>query len=413
MKFQNALSFLIPVLLFVINLNAAEIVVDKNGRIKSIKEAIKISKDGDAIIVKRGNYCEGNIIIDRKIKITGVDFPVIDGGSKEEILTIKSDSVEIKGLLLRNAGVSYLKENSAIKLENVSGCKITGNKLYNNFFGIYLSKSSQAVISDNYIEAYGKGETSSGNGIHLWYSKDVTINNNRIKGHRDGIYLEFTSNAFIHSNISTNNLRYGLHFMFSDECKYESNSFSFNGAGVAVMYSKRVEMTKNTFNDNWGQASFGILLKDISESRITNNLLKKNTTGIYIEGCLRTSIENNIFESNGWAIKLMANSSDNIFSGNDFISNSFDIATNSRQNFNSFKGNYWSNYTGYDLDKNSIGDVPYRPVKLYSIITEKQKPSLILMHSLFIHIIDVAESVIPSLTPETLVDSSPSMRRIN
>lgn len=390
-----------------------EIIVDKKGNIKSIKVAINIANDGDVIIINRGDYFEGNIIINKKIELRGIDYPVLDGDNKDEILTVISDSVKIKGLLLRNAGVSYLKENAAIRLDEVQGCVIENNKFYKNFFGIYLSRSSNSIISDNFIEAYGKGETSSGNGIHLWYSKEVTISGNNIKGHRDGIYLEFTSKANILSNISSGNLRYGLHFMFSDECKYEGNTFSFNGAGVAVMYSKKVEMNQNKFHDNWGPASFGILLKDISDSRITNNHIKKNTTGIYIEGCNRTLIENNTFESNGWAIKLMANSEGNHFNKNDFVSNSFDISTNSRQNFNSFNGNYWSSYSGYDLDKNNVGDVPFRPVKLYSIITENQKPSLILLHSLFIEILNVAESVIPSLTPEALVDASPSMRRIN
>lgn len=396
-----------------VDLFAIEIIVDKKGKVNSITRALQTAKDGDVLIINQGEYSEGNIIIDKMVELIGVNYPVIDGDNNEEIFTIIRDSVKIKGLLLRNAGVSYLKENAAIRLEHVSGCVIENNKLYNNFFGIYLSRSSNTLIANNYIEAYGKGETSSGNGIHLWYSKEVTISGNSIKGHRDGIYLEFTSRANILSNKSTANLRYGLHFMFSDECKYENNTFSFNGAGVAVMYSKNVEMNKNRFHDNWGPASYGLLLKDINDSRITNNYIYKNTTGIYIEGCTRTVIEHNLFESNGWAIKLMANSAGINFKRNDFISNSFDISTNSRQNFNSFEGNYWSNYNGYDLDKNNIGDVPYRPVKLYSIITENQKPSLILLHSIFIEILNVAEAVIPSLTPDTLVDASPSMRRIN
>lgn len=73
----------------------------------------------------------------------------------------------------------------------------------------------------------------------------------------------------------------------------------------------------------------------------------------------------------------MANSSDNLFTMNNFVSNTFDVSTNSRQNFSTFSSNYWSKYEGYDLDKNGIGDVPYRPVKLYSVLVEKNEPSLI------------------------------------
>jgi len=179
------------------------------------------------------------------------------------------------------------------------------------------------------------------------------------------------------------------------------------------MYSRYVDMEGNMFNNNWGPASYGLLLKDISRSKIERNYFIENTTGIFIEGCDGSEFLNNQFEKNGWAIKLMANSMENIFISNNFIANTFDLSTNSRQNFNKFNANYWSKYDGYDLNKDGIGDVPYRPVKLYSIMAQQNEPSLILLNSLFIDLLNIAESVFPSLTPETLVDESPMMRKLN
>lgn len=390
-----------------------QIVVEKNGRIKTITEAISIAKDGDEIIVNTGEYKEGNIIIDKSVKLSAAGKVVIDGEGKNEVLTVTSDNFQIKGFTIVNAGISHLQENAAIKLEEVKNCIVEENKLINNFFGVYLAKSENCTIRNNEIRSDGKTEASSGNGIHLWYCKNIKIESNNISGHRDGIYLEFVQDAIIEKNLSEKNLRYGLHFMFSDKCVYSHNQFQKNGAGVAVMYSKNVKMNENIFNDNWGPASYGLLLKDISESLIERNFFQRNTAGVYMEGCGKSKIQNNIFEKNGWAIKLMANSMNNLFTQNDFIANSFDIATNSRQNFNTFESNYYSKYKGYDLTKNGIGDVPYRPVKLYSIIVEQQPPSLVLLNSLFIELLDIAESVFPSLTPGALVDNSPSMRRIN
>ena len=410
-------SFICSVLplfiLFSANSFADKIVVDKKTSSNSIQKALSLAKPYDEIIIKEGYYAEGNIIIDKPLHITGINFPTIDGEGNVEIITVKSDSVFISGILFKNAGISFLQENAAIRLDEVKDCTVENNKFVNNFFGIYLAKSEKCIIRNNQIEASGKKETSSGNGIHLWYCKNISIQSNRIVGHRDGIYLEFVETAFIKKNYSKNNLRYGLHFMFSDGCTYSENTFEDNGAGVAVMYTKNVVMNKNVFKNNWGPASFGLLLKDISDSKIEFNHFYKNTSGIYIEGCNRTEVTNNIFEANGWAVKLMANSSDNIFTQNDFMNNSFDIATNSRQNFSTFNKNFWSKYQGYDLDKNEIGDVPYHPVKLYSIITEQQQPAIILLHSLFIDILDIAESIFPALTPENLVDNAPLMRRIN
>ena len=391
----------------------AQIIVDKSGKIKTITEAIDFAIDGDKIVVKSGEYKEGNIIINKQVQLVADGNVIIDGEGKHEIFTVKADHVSIRGFVFKNAGISYIKENAAIKMDEVKGAIIENNTFINNFFGIYLAKSEECIIRNNRITSDGKTEVASGNGIHLWYCKNIQIESNNISGHRDGIYLEFVQDAVIEKNFSEKNLRYGLHFMFSDRCVYSKNQFQKNGAGVAVMYSKNVRMNENIFNDNWGPASYGLLLKDISESTIERNHFISNTTGIYMEGSGRSTIQNNILEKNGWAIKLMANSMNNRFTQNDFIANSFDVATNSRQNFNTFENNYYSKYKGYDLTKNGIGDVPYRPVKLYSIIVEQQPPSLVLLHSLFIELLDIAESVFPSLTPEALVDNSPSMRRIN
>jgi nitrous oxidase accessory protein len=179
------------------------------------------------------------------------------------------------------------------------------------------------------------------------------------------------------------------------------------------MYTKRVLMQANLFELNWGPASFGLLLKEINDSVIIDNRFLNNSTGLYTESSNRLQIKHNVFENNGWAVKIMANSMDNYFTDNDFINNSFAVSTNSRQNFNTFDGNYWEGYKGYDLDRDGTGDVPYRPVGLFSLIVEKQHPALVLLKSFFINLLEVSESIFPVLTPETLSDNHPRMRRIH
>jgi len=395
-----------------VTIHAKEIIVSKTGKVITIHKAIELAEDSDVILIKPGLYAEGNIIINKMIKIIGEDYPVIDGKGDGEVFTITVDSVTISGLTIKNSGISYLEENAGIRLEEVTNCTITNNKLINNFFAIYLAQSADCYISDNYIKGEKKRETNSGNGIHLWYCKNITVENNTISDHRDGIYFEFVRNGTIINNYSTNNLRYGLHFMFSDTCKYEGNTFESNGAGVAVMYTKFVLMKNNKFINNWGSASYGILLKEISNSKIESNEFIENSTAIYMEGCSRITVEHNNLISNGWAIKLMANSMDNYFYENNFIANSFDVSTNSLSNFNTFERNFWANYKGYDLNKDGFGDVPFRPVTMFSMMVQDQPPSLILLHSLFISILNVAESIIPAITPEALTDPKPRMRKI-
>ena len=395
------------------NLYSKEIVVSESSSIKTIKHAIQVAEDNDKIIVRAGEYIEGNIIVDKPISIIGEGNPVIDGRGEGEIFTVTFDNVQISGLIIKNSGISYLKENAGIRLNEVFNCSISNNKFLNNFFAIYIAKSANCTVSNNFIKGIKKRETNSGNGIHLWYCRDIKVENNTISNHRDGIYFEFVRNGRITNNLSTENLRYGLHFMFSDSCEYKGNTFEDNGAGVAVMYTKNVLMEKNIFKHNWGTASYGILLKDISDSKIISNHFEENTIGIYLEGCNRVDIQKNDFRKNGWAIKLMANSMGNLFYENNFIVNSFDVSTNSKQNFNTFEKNYWSNYSGYDLNKDGFGDVPFRPVTMFSKIVEDKPTALVLLNSLFIKMLDIAESIIPALTPEALFDPKPRMSMIN
>jgi nitrous oxidase accessory protein len=413
-NFYNTIFF--SLLLFIILTTSnfsKEIIVSSKGPVKSIKQALLLANNNDVLIIKSGKYAEGNIIITKRVKILGEGDPVIDSKGKGEIFTVKANNVQISGLVIKNSGVSYLEENAGVRLEEVWNCSIINNRFINNFFAIYLAKSANCTIAGNYIEGTIKRETNSGNGIHLWYCKNIIIDKNKIFNHRDGIYFEFVRHGEITNNVSKGNLRYGLHFMFSDSCEYKDNTFENNGAGVAVMYTHNVLMENNHFILNWGPASYGILLKEISDSRILKNDFDENSIGLYMEGCNRVTVKRNNFRKNGWALKLMANSMSNYFCDNNFIANSFDISTNSRQNFNTFEKNYWAEYRGYDLDKNGFGDVPFRPVTMFSMMIESHPTSLVLLHSLFIDILNVAESIIPAITPEALSDNQPRMKAVN
>jgi nitrous oxidase accessory protein len=390
-----------------------EIVVGPGETVKTIRQAVGLARAGDRIRVLPGVYREGTIVIDRRIELVGDGYPQIDGaGEGGHLLKVTADSVVIRGLLLTNTGVSYVRDHAAIEFEGVHGCVAEGNRLTDNFFGIYLAKSTGCRIARNVIVASGARESSSGNGIHLWSSSDILIEDNTIRGQRDGIYLEHVQGATIRGNTSEDNLRYGLHFMFSNENSYIGNAFRRNGAGVAVMYAKGVIIRDNTFEDNWGPTSYGLLVKEISDSRIEGNRFIGNTVALSSEGSQRVHVANNRFVRNGWAARVMANSQENRFVDNDFIENSFDVTTNSRRNFNVFEGNYWSRYAGYDLDGDGFGDVPFRPVRLFSMLVERTPVALVLLRSVFVDLLDIAERVAPILTPEALVDQRPRMQEV-
>lgn len=408
-------KILIQIALIFISTSAFSLTIDivDISKGNSINNSILNARSGDTLIIKSGIYHEAKIFIDKPLTILGEKNAVIDGAELGQILTIKADSVTISGLEFRNTPISYIEDNAAVKLDSANHCTISNNNFIDNFFAIYLARSSKCTIMNNIIQSKAEREAASGNGIHLWYCKNITVENNHIISHRDGIYFEFVEDSNVKNNISENNLRYGLHFMFSNRCNYTQNIFRNNGAGVAVMYTKNVEMQENRFEYNWGSAAYGLLLKEITDSNIEHNTFLKNSRGIYAESSNRIKVRNNTFEQNGWAVKIMGNCLDNEFSQNNFLANTFDVATNTKHNFNTFDSNYWDAYTGYDLDRDGTGDIPFRPVSLFSYLVEQNEPSLILIRSFFVNMINIAESIIPTLTPETLLDENPAMRRFH
>jgi nitrous oxidase accessory protein len=391
------------------SLYATTFTIGKQHAIKTIREGIALAQAGDTLWVKAGTYQEGNLILEKSLTLIGENFPVLDGENTYEILTIHAQHVVIQGFRFIDTGVASINDLAAVKILESKFVHIINNRFENAFFGIYFASSSDCLVDNNQLVADAEAEHQIGNGIHLWKCHRMTIRNNRIKGQRDGIYFEFVTNSFITNNYSEGNLRYGLHFMFSNDDEYRDNTFINNGAGVAVMYTKGVKMIHNTFEHNWGPSSYGLLLKDIRDSFVLDNVFKENSVGIYMEGSSRNEIKNNEFVKNGYALRLQASCDDNVLERNNFQQNTFDLVTNGSLVLNIINGNYWDKYEGYDLNKDKVGDVAYRPTSLYGTVIERMPTAILLWRSFFVFLLDRAEKAIPVITPENLKDELPSM----
>lgn len=393
-----------------VNLPAATLHVSNSGKLNSIQAALQQSAAGDTIVIAGGTYREKNLVITKPVVLLGRDRPVLDGEDRFEIISVKSANVVINGFHFTRSGYSDITELAAVKVYYVSHVTITNNFFDDTYFGVYCLHTGNGLIMDNTFRAKAVEEMKSGNGIHCWQCDSMTISRNNITGHRDGIYFEFVTNSAITNNQSMRNVRYGLHFMFSHGNRFDHNIFSGNGSGCAVMFSNNVIMTNNTFSENWGSASYGILMKEISDSYVKGNLFSQNTSGIYMEGTNRLAVLNNSFTKNGTAMRMQANCNGNSIRSNNFMANTFDVATNGSLVLNTLTGNYWDKYAGYDLDRNGIGDVPYHPISLYSMLTEQVPEAMMLLHSFMVTLLDNVEKIIPTITPENFVDERPVMK---
>lgn len=377
-----------------------------------ISAALEAAPAGATVRVRPGRYVsEGALVIRKPVSLIGEGRPVIDGAKLDDVIRIEgAPGVVIQGFQIRNSGFSYVREMAGIKVIEAGDCTLDDNELVDNNFGIYLANSKDCRITSNRIQGVIKSEADTGNGIHVWQGTGHLFSGNDLSASRDGIYFEFVNDSRIERNRSHGNLRYGLHFMNSNRDVYEQNVFTNNGAGVAVMYSRQITMNGNEFSESRGTAAYGLLLKEISESAVTRNRFDRNSVGIYMEGANRSRFESNTISNNGWALRLMGSCEGNRFVRNDFTGNTFDVTTNSRYSENEFVRNYWSHYDGYDLDRNGVGDRPFRLSSLSAIILERVDSSFILLHSFLFTLLDEVERALPELIPERLEDTEPSMR---
>ena len=388
------------------------LVVAPGTALATLGEAVARASAGDRIVVRAGTYREPLVTIDKPLIIEGVGDAILDGESAHAILTVAADDVTIRHLHFRDVGVSYTSDLAAVRVLAVRNCRIEDNLIERAFFGIYLAKSVGCRVIHNDIRGAARDETSSGNGIHLWAARDALIADNHVSGQRDGIYFEFVTHTVVRGNTSEHNLRYGLHFMYSDDCQYLGNTFRYNHAGVAVMYTHRVLMAGNRFESNWGDAAYGLLLKEIDDSRVEDNEFAHNTVGLSADGANRLVASHNTFRSNGWAVRLLSSTDDARFERNNFFDNTFDVGMRGGETTTRFAGNYWDDYRGYDLDRNGVGDAPFHPVRLFSLIVAQNPPTLVLLRSSFVMLLDGVERAVPSLTPSSVVDDTPALTPI-
>ncbi len=381
--------------------------------ISSLREALERAPAGATVYVLGGVYRESTLVVRKPLTLIGEDNPVLDGEGKYEILVVDSvDGFRIEGFTFRGSGISFIKDQAALRLRHSKNCLVQNNTFLDNFFAIYLERSNTCIIRNNVVRGPGRTENFSGNAIHVWDSYNILIEGNRLSRHRDGIYFEFVRDSKIYNNISEDQVRYGMHFMFSEGNVFRGNVFRRCGAGVAVMYSKHTRLEENLFEDNWGGAAYGLLLKEIDDTEIENNRFVRNTVGLYAEGSNRVLVRGNTFEKNGWAIRILGNSMAMSFMYNNILDNTFEASTNTSRNYNAYLYNFWSAYVGYDLNRDGYGDVPHRPMTLFAQLVEQYPAALILLHSPLEYLLQYAERLLPVLLPSVIEDDRPLMGRI-
>ena len=378
----------------------------------TLQVAIATAQPGDTIQVSPGTY-EGSIVVDRPLHLEGIGKPVLRGPGRGSVLTVLADQCTIRGFVVEHSGKDLQAEDSGILIKS-NGNVVADNELRDVLYGIYLYHSTGNTLRGNVI--HGREELQAGErgaGLHLWNSAENLIEDNVIEHARDGMYIQSSPRNTIRRN-RVSHLRYGLHFMSSDNNHFEENLFSHNVAGAAIMYSKGIEFRRNAFLHNRGFSSFGILFQDCDQCLSEDNLVADNATGLFAEALRNSVFRNNVIAENDVALQIYGSSSNLGFSENRFLQNLSPLQViGKRANANweiEGRGNFWSDYDGFDLDGDNVGDRPHRIQNVFEYLEGNFPRLRVYLNSPAAQALAAAERAFPVMQQSSEVDSRPIMR---
>lgn len=386
--------------------------------IQSLQDKINQSPPGGVIYLEPGIY-KGGIEINHPIEIRGQKGVIIDALGIGSVVSIKSNEVKLYNLEIRNSGKTLGNNDSGIKVESGQNLVLENIKISNTLFGIQLSSSSGALLNNIDIEGYHDLKAARrGDAIKAFSSHNLKLINSRIRKCRDVILLYSNFSEFKNNLIEKG--RYGIHFMYSQKSLVQDNHIMDNSVGIYVMYSHDVKITGNKILRNRGPSGFGIGLKEADRFLISNNNFVGNREGIHIDNSPISRPKElsdypktlgNRFSQNDIGIYFVGHGEKLIFEQNDFLENWLQVSSEAgRKASGSWAKNYWSDYTGVDLNNDGAGEFPYRLRGLFNNLTERYEGFKIFDFGPTMLALNFSEKLIPWFRDDSkLEDKSPAV----
>lgn len=408
----------------VFNMLGASAVFAQQHRVNNhdnLQKSINQANSGDTLILSPGRYI-GNFTIDKALTIRGQKGVVLDANGTGNGIKLLADDIILEYLHIENWGKNLTEQNAGIYSVNTANrLTLQHNYLKGDGFGMWLQQGQYINVSHNTVEGnLDLRSTDRGNGIQLSGIKHATVANNHIFHVRDGIYIISSQENTIAEN-RIHDLRYGIHYMYSHSNKVINNRAYNSRAGYALMSSKALEVTGNVSQNN---EDYGFLLNFITDSNISSNVidniwtksenkvLGRDGKGLFVYNSAYNTISNNLIQTTEIGIHLTAGSEHTKVYGNSFINNPIQVkyVSNKKQEWSlESKGNYWSNYLGWDLNGDQIGDAIFEPNDAMDTLLWQYPEIKLLMDSPAVLILRWVQEQFPVLKPPGVKDSYPLM----
>jgi nitrous oxidase accessory protein len=421
---NNNLSKIITALLITVftlfqsGLSAAVLTIKSTD---NLQQQLDSASAGDTLQLGAGEY-RGNFVIRHGITLIGKENTTINALGKGHALRLLTSNISIKNLNIINWGDNLTAQNAAIYVGQKSDhLIIKNNSLKGDGFGIWVQDSDQILIKNNHIQGNPKLRSADrGNGIQLSVVTNADVVGNDVSVTRDGLYIISSQNSLLRNN-SLHDLRYGVHYMYSYDNKVLNNLTYNTRAGYALMSSKNLQVSGN---ESRNSEDYGMLLNFITSSTIDHNSIKNVWTkpehkvlgrqgkGLFVYNSAYNTISYNTINTAEIGIHLTAGSEKSKIFGNSFINNPVQVkyVSNKKQEWShNGRGNYWSNYLGWDLDNNGTGDTPFEPNDGIDKLIWQHPEAKVLLDSPAVLLLRWIQKQFPVLKPAGVKDSFPLM----
>jgi nitrous oxidase accessory protein len=384
----------------------------------SLQELVDKTEENGTLTPPPGTY-SGPVVIDKPMTIDGQGQVTIDNGGKGTVVLLDTDGATVKDLHLTNSGESANDIDSGVQVRGNYNV-IKDNVIDDCLFGVDLQQSKNNIIRRNTISSKTKfGLGQRGDSVRLWYSFNNKITDNITNNVRDMVVWYSADNTIARNTAS--NSRYSLHFMYSRYNLVEDNVYNNNTVGIFLMYSDGVIVRNNKITHAAGPTGIGIGFKETSDLIIENNQILYCASGLYIDVSpfqpdTTNQFSNNLIAYNGIGIRFLNDWHSNIFKKNQFSGNLTQIIVSGRgtANRNTWEGNYWSDYEGFDEDDDGVGDKPYELYTYADRLWRDAPYAQFFKGSPVLETLDFLERLAPFSQPELLVrDKSPIMAKVD
>jgi nitrous oxidase accessory protein len=374
-----------------------------------LQARIDAAPAGGIVEVGPGEY-DGDLVIEKPLRLVGQGRPLLVGSRSGSVVRVRAADVTLQGFDIDGRRGGNLGRDSAGVHTSAPRTTLRDLRIRDTLFGVYLRDAPGGVVESCRIQGIRDLDAGEkGSGIHVWNTVGFRFERNEIVDVRDGFYIQSSFRGEVRGNVARD-LRYGLHYMFSDDNVFEDNTFENGDAGTAIMYSKRIVFRRNRFVRNRGYASVGLLFKTCDDVVAEDNLIADNARGIFMDDTYGSVFRRNVVAGSDAAIVLYQGCGRNRFEGNSFVGNMTPLQLEGRRTDTVFLGNYWSGNDEPDLDGDGRSDRPYRLTTVFDHFRGNLTAADLLSDSFAATAVGAAERAFPVLQLVPVADPSPLVR---